>query len=485
MKRGPKGPVVLDALSWRSRAKVGSLEHFRLFAKKYLRIPKGVGAKTPFILRDWQLEAVKPLFEGSSKVHLICIPRGNGKSGLTAAVALYFLLFGGEGQRILVVAQNDLSARRLLRTAARMVELDEELAERIHVYKDKLEFPATDSTFIAVASEQSAVEGEDLTLGIIDELGFTDRDVYEAALLSLKRPGSKLLGLGTPSTPRMREKSPFMDLVASARAGDESVSLVEFAAPAGADPLDWEAIKAANPALGDFLDADTVRAQLPPKVSQSEHKRARLGWWLDQADGENFMPSETWGECARPGVVIPKGTPIVAAVDASQRHDATVVVIASVSPKPHLEVAGFWHGDGDPDFEVPISEVEDLVFGLAENYRLREVTADPWGMSRSLQIWDNAGLPVTKFSQSTGRMSPALVEFRASALEQQLTHADDHRLNRHMLAAQLVESGRGYKLGKPTKDQHIDAAVAAVMAYGRGFWLGSKKKQKRNGSFKR
>lgn len=485
MRSGPKAAVSLEPLAWRSRAKTGTLEHFRLFTKRYLQIPRGVGAKKPFVLRDWQLEAVRPLFEGSSKVHLICIPRGNGKSGLTAAVALYFLLFGGEGQRILVVAQNDTSARRLLRTASRMVELSEELLERIKVFKERLEVPATDSTMMAVASEQSAVEGEDLTLGIIDELGFTDRDVYEAALLSLKRPGSKLLGIGTPSTPRMREKSPFLDLVTSARAGDPSISLVEFAAPAGSDPLDWEAIKAGNPALSDFLDADTVRAQLPPKVSMSEHKRARLGWWLDQAEGENFMPSEVWEKCARPGVAIPKGTPVIVSVDASQRHDATVVMIASVSPKPHLEVAGFWWGDGDPDFEVPISEVEDLVFDLAEEYRVREVTADPWGLSRSLQIWDNAGLPVTKFSQSTGRMSPALLEFRTAALEEQVTHADDSRLNRHMLAALLVESGRGYKVSKPTKDQHVDAAVAAVMAYSRAFWLGSKKKQKKNRSYSR
>lgn len=482
MKRGPKGAVLLEPLAWRSRSK--GVDHFRLFCKRYLKIPKGVGTGKPFILRDWQIDAVRPLFDEASKVHLICIPRGNGKSGLIAALALYSLMYGGEGQRILVVAQNDLSARRLLRTAGRMVELSGELRERIHIYKERIEFPATDSTFLAVASEQSAVEGEDLTLAIIDEMGFVEREVFEAGLLSLKRPGSKLVGIGTPSTPRMRDRSPFFDLVTSARAGDESVSLVEFSAPEGCAVDDWEAIAAANPALGDFLDRDSVQAQLPPKTSESEWRRARLGQWVTQS-GESFMPDEAWKGQARLGVKIPPGTPVVLALDGSQRWDATVLIMASMSAKPHLEVVGWWFGEGNPDFEVSHAEVEARVLELAKHYRVREVTADPFLWQRTLQVLADEGVPVTKFSQSAGRMSPALAEFRAAVLDGKATHAGDARLSRHMLAAQLVDSGRGMKLGKPSREQHIDAAVAAVMAYSRAFWLGSKRHQKRTRSFKR
>lgn len=483
LKRGPKGKVNTEPLQWRSQAKVGTLEHFRLFCKRYLKVPKGVGAGKSFILRDWQLDAVRPLFEGTSKIHLIVIPRGNGKSGLIAAVALYFLVFGGEGQRIVVVAQNDLSARRLLNTASRMVTLSEDLAERIHVYKERLEFPATDSTMLAVASEQSAVEGEDLTLAIVDELGFTDREVFEAALLSLKRPGSKLVGIGTPSTPRMRDKSPFYSLVQSGRAGDESISVVEYGAPIDAAVDDWDAIAAANPALDDFLDRDSVKAQMPPKTSESEWRRARLGIWVDQS-GESFIPADRWKSCGRMGVRIPQRTPVILALDGSQRHDATVLIMASVSAKPHIEVAGWWFGDGDPDFEVSHTEVEQRVLELAGMYRVRELTADPWLWQRSLQVLAEEGIPVSKFSQSAGRMGPALSEFRTAILDGKVTHTDDQRLNKHMITAQLIESGRGNKLAKPSKTQHIDGAIGATMAYSRAFWLGHKRKQK-NRSFKR
>ena len=483
MKAGPKAAANVEPLKWATRSK--GVAHFRNFCRRYLKVPRGVGARGPLKPREWQLDMCRPLFEGSEHIHVWVLPRGNGKSGLVAAIALHHLFTFGEGARVMVVAQNDKAAQRLLETAKRMVALEPELDERAQVYKDRIYIPGTDSEFKAVASEQSAVEGEDLTLAVIDEIGFTEREVYEAALLSTgKRPGSKLLAIGTPSTPRMRERSPLLDLVTAGRAGDPTVNLVEFGAPDNCDVDDRAAWAAANPALGDWLDGGVIEAALPPKTTESEFRRARLGQWIVQS-GESFMPAEAWRECARDGVAIPEGTPVVLALDGSQRWDATVLVMASVSPGPHLELAGWWFGDHDPNFEVSHAEVEARVLELASRYRVREVTADPYLWQRTLQVLQDEGVPVTKFSQSAGRMSPALAEFRAAALDGKVTHVDDYRLNGHMMAAQLVETGHGMKLGKPSKDMHIDAAVAAVMAYSRAFWLGSKRFKKKTRSYRR
>lgn len=483
MKAGPKAAASLEPLKWSTRSK--GVDHFRNFCRRYLKVPRGVGARKALRPRDWQLDMCRPLFEGTAHINVWVLPRGNGKSGLVAAIALHHLFTFGEGARVMVVAQNDKAAQRLLDTAKRMVALEPELDERAQVYKDRIYVPGTDSEFKAVASEQSAVEGEDLTLAIIDEIGFTDVDVYEAALLSTgKRPGSKLVAIGTPSTPRMRDKSPLLGLVTAGRAGDPTINLVEYSAPDNCALDDEEALAAANPALGDWLDLDVIRASMPPKTSEAEYRRARLGQWVLQS-GESFMPAEAWGECARPGVAIPEGTPVVLALDGSQRWDATVLMMASVSPVPHVEVAGWWFGDHDPDFEVSHAEVENTILDFAERFKVREVTADPYLWQRTLQVLQEEGLPVSKFSQSAGRMSPALAEFRAAALDGKVTHQDDHRVNAHMLAAQLIESGHGMKLGKPSKEMHIDGAVATVMAYSRAFWLGSKRLKKKNKSYRR
>ena len=483
MKAGPKAAANPEPLDWRTRSK--GVDHFRLFCKRYLKVPKGKGAGKAFAPRDWQLDMVRGLLEGDAHTSVWVLPRGNGKSGLVAALALHHLFTFGEGARVLVVAQNDASARRLLATARRMVELSEDLSERAKVYKDRIVVPGTDSEFLAVASEQSAVEGEDLTLAIVDEIGFIEREVFEAAMLSTgKREGSKLVAIGTPSTPRMRDRSPLWELVVAGRAGDPSVSLVEYGAPDECSVDDEDAWRVANPALDDWLKREDVRAMAPPKTREAEFRRARLGQWVAQS-GESYMPAEAWRKCARKGVAIPPKTPVVLALDGSQRWDATVLVMASVSPVPHLQVAGYWFGEHDPNYEVSHAEVEARVLELASVYNVREVTADPFLWQRTLQELDDEGLRVTKFSQSAGRMSPALAEFRAAALDGKVTHADDARLNKHMLAAQLHDGGRGMKLDKPTKEQHIDAAVASVMAYSRAFWLGSKKFKKKNRSYRR
>ena len=469
----------------RRNARKNSVEDFKLFARRYLVVPRGAGAGKKLVVRDWQLEMLSGTFcDDFKKFSIYVLPRGNGKSGLIAAVALWHLMSWGDGARVLVVAQNDSSAKSLLRTAARMVELSPELSERLKVTKDQISYPQTDSVFLAVASEQSAVEGEDITLGIVDQIGFIEREVYEAVTYSMKREGARIIGIGTPSTPRFKDRAPLWDLVTAGRAGDEDIHLVEYGAPMTADITDPAVWQRANPGLGDLLAVDDVRAMLPPKTREIEFRRARLAQWVTQS-GESFMPDKAWQKCARPGVKIPPGTPVVLSLDGSQRWDATVLMMTSVSPVPHQQVLGWWFGDGNADYEVSHIEVEEKIRRARETYRVRELTADPFLWQRTLQVLEDEGLNVTTFPQHGTRMPRALAEYRAAALSGKLTHSDDVRLNKHMITAQLVEGGHGLKLAKPSKSEHIDGAIAATMGYSRAFWLGSKKMNKKTRSFQR
>lgn len=479
MKAGPKAAAKEAPLEWNSRAK--GVDHFRLFCQRYLLVPKGKGAGKTFRPREWQLDTLASFFSGDALTNVLVMPRGNGKSGLVAAVCVHHLYTFGQGARVMVVAQDEASAKRLLATARRMIEMNEELAERAQIYKDRIYIPGTDSEMVAVASELSAVEGADLTLGVADEIGLMERPVWESLMLSTgKREGSKLLAMGTPSPADKLDRSPLWDLVVAARAGDPTVSLTEYGADDDCALDDEEQWAKANPALDDWLTREHVRAVMPPKTSESEFRRARLGQWVSQSS-ESYIPAKRWQEIAYPGVRIPEGTPIVVALDGSQRWDATAVVICSIGPVPHLELSGFWFGEHDPDYEVSHAEVEQHILDLATRYEVREVTADPFVWTRSLQVLEERGLRVTKFPQTAPRMPNALAEFRAAVADGKVTHSDDPRMNAHVLAAQLVETNRGMKLAKPAKRRHIDAVVAAVMAYSRAFWLSTKKKRRTRG----
>lgn len=480
MKAGPKGQADLSPLPWRPRST--GAEQLRLFCEKYLRVPRGKGAKGPLKLRPWQGDMASTLYADETTLAVWVLPRGQGKSALAAAIGLHHVFMSGiEGARCAVVAQDERSASRLLKTAARMVELNEELDSRCLVYKDRIVVPGTDSVFMSLPGEAHRIEGEDLTLAIIDEIGFIPHESFEAALLSTgKREGSKVLAIGTPSPSKWRDKSPLWDLVIRGRAepDDKQFRLVEF----GADPKlpidDPETWAIANPAYGDWLTEQAIRGQLPPTTRELEFRRARLGQWVESST-EPAFPPDRWKACERKDVFIPDGTDVVLAFDGSRSGDCTAILVGSVSSKPHFQVGGLWNPKDHPEgWEVPVLEVEDRIRELCKQYRVREIACDPSWWGRTIQVLEGEGLPAYGFPQSTQRLNAATADLRGAVNAGLLTHSGEPVLNRHVMRAAIEETHRGLKLAKPSKNEQIDLAACLVMCYSRASWLGSPKRRR-------
>lgn len=488
MIAGPKKRADLSPLPWKSKAK-GS-NHFRLFCQRYLKVPRGKGAKTAFKPRPWQLALVDGLLDpAGAHTNVWVLPRGNGKSGLAAAVALYHLFCSGiEGARVAVIAQDERRAKALLKTAVRMVELNEDLSARAVIYQDKIEVPGSDSTLVALPGEAHRVEGEDLTLAIVDEIGFVLTETFEAALMSTgKRDGSKLLAIGTPSPPKWRDKSPLLNLVLTGRAGsDPTVAVTEFGADPKADVMDPKTWESANPAYGDWLTEDAIRAQAPPKTRQTEFRRARLGIWVEH-DDSSFVTADQWRERARPGVKIPPGSNVVLSLDGSQRGDSTALLVLSVSPVPHVQVGGLWEPSKESEgYEVDMEEVTNRIRALAKVYRVVELVADPWGWNAVLQQLSKEGMNVSQFNQNTARLTPATVDLHSAIVGAGITHDANPRMAEHIVSATVDETERGIRLKKTSKNQKIDCAASLVMGFSRAQWLASKPKtRKRVRSYKR
>ena len=227
-KSGRKSVAEDSPIPW--RGDLEGVESLDWFTRTYLLVPRGYGAGAAMWLRPWQLEMCQGLYSEEVSLAIWVLPRGQGKSGISAAIGLHHLFNpANAGKRIAIIAQDERSARRLLRSAARMVELNPLLSERATIYRDRIEVPGTDSEIVALPAEAHRVEGSDLDLAILDEIGFMPKDVFEAAVLSTgKFDGSKVLCIGTPSPAKFREVSPLYELVLRGRAGsDEAVSLVE------------------------------------------------------------------------------------------------------------------------------------------------------------------------------------------------------------------------------------------------------------------
>ncbi|BBZ04886.1 hypothetical protein MCHIJ_43230 [Mycolicibacterium chitae] len=488
MKAGPKAAVDDSALPWRPRSK-GSAR-FAKFCETYIKVPKGTGARSPLRLRSWQRDLVGSVLDADPRPRTAgwMLPRGQGKSSLTAALGVYELFEGGEGATVCVVAVDERQAGIVFNIARRMVELDEDLSSRCQVFKERLYIPNTDSTFHCLPAEPKRLEGLDYTLAILDEAGVANRDSYEVLTLAQgKREISTLVCIGTPG-PNLDDQV-LLDLRSHAADNPEDTSLVwrEYSAAGFEDhPPDcshcWEL---ANPALDDYLHRDALHALLPPKTREATFRRARLCQLPIDNDGA-FLPPGVWDSLST-NEPVPVGVDVVLALDGSYNGDTTALLVATVSPEPHFDVVRVWDPKGDTDYRVPVAEVEQTIRESCKRWRVQEICADPFRFTRTLQALEAERLPIVEFPHSPSRLTAATTDLYKACVNGALTHSGHPTLAAHVAAAVIREDPRGMRLDKASRSRHarkIDCAACLVMAHSRATWRATKKKNRAR-SFKR
>jgi phage terminase large subunit-like protein len=179
VKAGPKAAVDGSRLPLRgSRRRELAVARF---AADYIRVPRGHGVRRPLRLRPWQRALIAATWDQRPQPRLAgwMLPRGQGKTSLTAVLAVYELLAGAEGAQVVVVATDERQAGLTFRIAVRMVELNPELEQRVQLYHDHMTVPARGSAFHVLPAVPKRLEGLDYTLALVDEAGRVDQEVYE------------------------------------------------------------------------------------------------------------------------------------------------------------------------------------------------------------------------------------------------------------------------------------------------------------------
>lgn len=486
MKAGPKAAADPSPLPW-CPGSVGAAR-FAEFCETYIVTPKGTGAREAMTLRDWQVDLVASVLDAEPRPRLAgwMMPRGQGKSTLVAALGLYDLMEGQEGASVVVAATDERQAQIVFSTAARMVELHEDLSGRVQVFKDRLVVPERGASFVCLPAEPKRLEGLDPTLAILDEIGVISRDVYEVvALAQGKRETSTLLGIGTPGPNPHDNVLADMRAYAAEHPEDRSFVWREFSAAAFAHhPVDcahcWEL---ANPALDDFLHRDAMAALLPPKMREATYRRARLCQFVTDTDGA-FLPPGCWDGLST-GVGVPDGAEVVIALDGSFSDDTTALLVATVSTEPHFDTLQVWEPvDGE---RVPVADVEDAIRAACRRWKVAEIIADPFRWTRTLQALEAEGLPVVEFPHSPSRLTAATTDLFSAAVNGKLTHSGDPKLAAHVGSAVITEDARGMRLSKASRKSNarkIDLAACLVMAHSRATWRATRKNKRKTRTFK-
>lgn len=197
---------------------------------------------------------------------LFLVGRKNGKSTLLAALALYMLVADYEGAaEIYSVATKKDQARKTLTEAVNMVKQSPELRAIIKKRRNDIYFPATASTFEALASDSNTLDGLNSHAVIIDELhAIRDRNLYEVMKQSTSSRRQPLVIMITTSG-TVRE-SVFDNLyglacdIADGKVTEDTFLPVLYELDARAEWTDPQAWIKANPGLGRIKQYATLAA---------------------------------------------------------------------------------------------------------------------------------------------------------------------------------------------------------------------------------
>jgi phage terminase large subunit-like protein len=452
------------------------------FIQRFCVQSKGSEGGTLVKLRPFQADIIRGLLAHGPnglrkhRTALIGMPKKNGKSLLGSALATYFLNVDPEpGGEIFSLAAAKDQAAIVFNETKKMIEASPLLLRRCKLYRDAIEC-VSGTVYKTRSADAKTQDGINPSVCIFDEVH--------------RQPNSELwsvvqMGMAT-------RRQPLLIGITTAGAGPEGLcwDLYDFGRRLESGEIDdpsfyfkWFEPKnpkanfrdekvwlEANPGLDDFISLDAVRAEINIQ-SEGDFRRLRLNQWPSGAG--DWLPQGTWAALVDENKIVRPGeVEVVFAFDGSFSDDSTALVAATIEDRPRLFVVAHWEKPiNEPSWRVDIDEVERTILAKAQEWKPREIVADPYRWQRSLQFLarELGEKTVLEFPQNPTRMVPATQRFYQSAVAGLMTHDGNKALARHIGNAKLHMSAAGGQIRKTTKGsgQKIDLAVCAIMSFER------------------
>ena len=208
-------------------------------------------------LEPFQTKIVREVFSDRREA-LILLPRGNGKSTLLAAIALWHLLSTREPRIAIGAASREQAAT--LFDIARTMAAHPSIASRVEITRREIRTPA--GWLRVVASDGPKQHGLILSLAIVDELhAHRDAELYTALRTGmLKRRDARIVTISTAGAdddsalgelrrralelPKVQRKGAYIE------ATGPNLALLEWTLPESASIDDMEIVSPSTPLPG-------------------------------------------------------------------------------------------------------------------------------------------------------------------------------------------------------------------------------------------
>jgi phage terminase large subunit-like protein len=476
-----------------------------------LKITSGAHAGRPFILRDWQKDIIRGIYDPADdtgrravRTALLTMGRKNGKTALAAALVLVHLI-GPEREprgQIYSAAADRKQAALIYEEVAAMVRADPDLDGLVNILDSvkRIVHYGSGSFYQAISSESRTAHGLSPSLTIYDELAQApNRKLYDVLATSTAARAEPLtLVISTMSSDPTHVMSELVDYGRQVLDGvieDATFKPFIFSVPQDADPWNEENWYLANPALGDFRSIEEMR-QFAAQAQRIPSKEAAFrNLYLNQpVDAEQrFIASTDWEGCG--GAVDPKalrGRPCWGGLDLSSTTDLTALTLYFPEDGGAV-LCWFWlPGDRLADREdrdrVPYTvwrtqgflettpgraiDKQAIAFKLAEiaaTFDIQAIAFDRWRIADLEKALSDDGidLPLATWGQGFKDMGPAVDAFEAAVLDRRIRHGGNPVLRWCVSNAVTIADPAGSrKVAKDRSTGRVDGLVALIMALG-------------------
>jgi phage terminase large subunit-like protein len=475
--------------------------------QKYCIVPEGALVDQPVKLRQWQQTELRRIYDNPAGTRraILSFGRKNGKTALSACLLLLHLC-GPEARpnsQLYSAALSRDQAGLLFRLAAAMVRKSRQLSAVVVIRETAKELlcPQLGTVYRALSAEATTAFGLSPVFVVHDELGQVRGprsrlyEALETATGAQENPLSIIISTQAPTDADLL--SVLIDDGIAAH--DPRVVVSLYTAPVDLAPFGEEAIRAANPAFGDFLNPVEVMGmaadaeRMPSR--QAEYENLILNRRVEAS--APFISRQLWAACD--GAPLPlDGQPVYGGLDLSAVSDLTALVLGArihgtwhIHPNFWLPLDGLaakartdrvpydlWYRNGHllaaPGKSVDYEYIAEHLRGIFDRHDMRQIGFDRWGW-KHLRPWLlKAGFTETQleahfveFGQGFQDMSPALRALEAEILNGRIAHGGHPVMTMCMANAVVKTDPAGNrKLAKDKSAGRIDGAVALAMMAG-------------------
>lgn len=479
--------------------KIARAERNIRWIEQHCYIPEGKFVGRRVKLRPWQKKIIRSIYGSPTRTAIVSYGRKNAKTTLAGFLCLLHTC-GPEAVRnsqLISAAQSRDQAALLFALMAKMVRMNPEMDEVLTVRDSNKQIlcPEIGTVYTAVSADAKTKFGASPVFVVHDELGQVVGprsalfEALETAQGAHDAPMSVIISTQAPTDGDL-----LSILIDDAKTGaDPKTKLFLWTADESADPFKVATIKQANPAYGDFLNAEEVKGQAQSAKRMPSREADYRNLILNQRVNRNdpFVSAGVWKENG----LMPREEDflggVVVGLDLSERNDLTAMIITgkgsdgqtSVKCRFYVPKEGLagraqkdrvpydlWEQQGHltatPGQTV---DYEFIAYELAEidqRYGITALKFDRWRMKYLRKELERLGveLPLVDHGQGFASMAPALDALESDLLNKRLRHGDHPVLTWNAANAVVERDAAGNrKLNKAKSTGRIDGMVSLAM----------------------